>query len=277
MKGYLFFDIDGTLEDSSSGKPVSEAVINALRQAADNGYACLICSGRNLRGLINYRGLGLDGYVFSDGGGIMIEGEEPVLTAIPDDLVRKLIKTVPAEYRGDMLMAAVENMYVGEAEYADMLESGVRYSDEENDTEQVMERFGIKRLTEYAGAPIIEIDVFFPDEETENRFVREMDPRLEYISTTASYGRNGKTSGELTCRGITKGSGARRITELLGGDMKNTYAFGDSMNDASVLKECAYGIAMGNSPQELKDLADYVTDDVSSDGVVTALKHFGII
>jgi DNA mismatch repair protein MutL len=68
-----------------------------------------------------------------------------------------------------------------------------------------------------------------------------------------------------------------RITELFGGDMKNTWAFGDSMNDASVLKVCQYGVAMGNSPEELKEIADYVTDDVSADGVVTAMQYYKII
>ena len=60
-------------------------------------------------------------------------------------------------------------------------------------------------------------------------------------------------------------------------DMKNTYAFGDSMNDASVLKVCEVGVAMGNAADELKAAADYVTDDISEHGLVNALRHFGII
>ena len=277
MKGYLFFDIDGTLEDSSRGQPVSEGVIDALNQANENGYACLICSGRNLRGLRNYRNLGMKGYVFSDGGGIMIEGKEPVYTSIPDDVIRNLIRDIPGKYNGDLMMATAENMFAGDTEYRNMYESACRFADENTEPDQVMSLFGIRKLSEYNGDPVNEIDVSFPDEETEALFVSEMDDRLEFISTSESYGRGGRTAGELTCRGVTKASGAKRITEMLGGSMKNTYAFGDSMNDASVLIACEYGIAMGNSPQELKDLADYVTGDVSEDGVVSAMKHFGII
>ena len=207
----------------------------------------------------------------------MKEGEDPVLTVIPADIVRNLISVIPAEYGGDLMMSSPDYMYAGPLEYQAMADVTANRAKKNVSAEQALEMFGIRKLAEYDGDPVVEIDVSFPDEETERRFISEMDERLDYVSTSASYGRNGRTSGELTCRGTSKATGAVRSTELLGGDMKNTYAFGDSMNDASVLKVCRYGIAMGNSPQELKDLADYITDDIAQDGVVTAMKHFGII
>lgn len=33
---------------------------------------------------------------------------------------------------------------------------------------------------------------------------------------------------------------------------------------------------MGNAPDFLKEKADYVTDSIDHDGVVTALEHFGL-
>lgn len=36
-------------------------------------------------------------------------------------------------------------------------------------------------------------------------------------------------------------------------------------------------VAMGNAMPEVKALADYVTDDVAHDGIVTAMQHFGLI
>ena len=53
--------------------------------------------------------------------------------------------------------------------------------------------------------------------------------------------------------------------------------FGDSMNDITMLQDCGTGIAMGNSTEELKKCADYVTNDASHDGIYNAMKHFQII
>ena len=37
------------------------------------------------------------------------------------------------------------------------------------------------------------------------------------------------------------------------------------------------GVAMGNANKEVKEIADYITDDVDNDGIFNALKHFNII
>ena len=59
--------------------------------------------------------------------------------------------------------------------------------------------------------------------------------------------------------------------------MIDTIAIGDGLNDVEMIKEAGYGIAMGNSSDVLKASADYVTDDVSNDGLYKAFKHLGII
>ena len=54
-------------------------------------------------------------------------------------------------------------------------------------------------------------------------------------------------------------------------------AFGDSMNDYEIIREAGLGIAMGNACEELKNAADYVTDDIDRDGLWNACRHFGLI
>ena len=34
---------------------------------------------------------------------------------------------------------------------------------------------------------------------------------------------------------------------------------------------------MGNANDEVKAIADYVTDDVDNDGITKALRHFGLL
>ena len=54
-------------------------------------------------------------------------------------------------------------------------------------------------------------------------------------------------------------------------------AIGDSVNDLEMLESVGHGIAMGNSMPPVKEIAEYVTSDISDDGVKNALKHYGLI
>ena len=78
-------------------------------------------------------------------------------------------------------------------------------------------------------------------------------------------------------RGFSKGTGILRICEALQIPLENTYAFGDSANDYQMFETAGTSIAMGNSIAKLKEMADYVTDDLHEDGILHGLEHFGLI
>ena len=48
-------------------------------------------------------------------------------------------------------------------------------------------------------------------------------------------------------------------------------------NDISMFKAAGHGIAMGNACDELKEIAEYVTDSVNDDGIYHAFKHYHLI
>ena len=54
-------------------------------------------------------------------------------------------------------------------------------------------------------------------------------------------------------------------------------AFGDGGNDVTMLEYTGIGVAMGNACDAAKAAADYVTDDITADGLAKALAHFGLI
>ena len=51
-------------------------------------------------------------------------------------------------------------------------------------------------------------------------------------------------------------------------------AVGDNLNDIEMIEAAGLGIAMGNSPQELKDIADYVAPSNDEDGVAYVVEKF---
>ena len=74
-----------------------------------------------------------------------------------------------------------------------------------------------------------------------------------------------------------KNVGIDKIIEYYSIDLSETIAFGDGGNDISMIKHAAIGVAMGNANDDVKEVADYVTDSVDEDGIYNALKHFNLI
>ena len=74
-----------------------------------------------------------------------------------------------------------------------------------------------------------------------------------------------------------KDQGIRDMLEYLHGDIHDVVVFGDAENDMVMFKKDWTSIAMGNGNEELKAMADYVTDAAEDDGIRNACLHFGWI
>lgn len=70
-----------------------------------------------------------------------------------------------------------------------------------------------------------------------------------------------------------KGEAIEWLSKELGFGIEKTMGFGDSMNDESLIRMAGYGVAMCNGLEEIKKIADFVTDlDNNHDGVGDFLK-----
>ena len=54
-------------------------------------------------------------------------------------------------------------------------------------------------------------------------------------------------------------------------------AFGDNYNDKEMLESVGMGIAMGNAPDDIKNIANDVTSTNNQDGIFNALQKLNII
>jgi hydroxymethylpyrimidine pyrophosphatase-like HAD family hydrolase len=94
-----------------------------------------------------------------------------------------------------------------------------------------------------------------------------------------TWGGAGETAlfGDLGVKNITKSHAVHELLSYLGADISDTIAFGDAKIDIPMLECCAIGVAMGSGGDEIKAMADYVTDDVDKDGLYKAFEHFNLI
>ncbi len=79
---------------------------------------------------------------------------------------------------------------------------------------------------------------------------------------------------EITAPKVNKGNGLETIAKRLNIPMEQTMAIGDGMNDYSMVKVAGVGVAMENAVEELKTIADYITDTNDKDGVAKAIARF---
>ena len=98
--------------------------------------------------------------------------------------------------------------------------------------------------------------------------------KLPFVDTVlTAYG----DSFECVRKGVSKATGLKDAAELLGIDLRDTLAFGDSDNDIEMLKAAGIGVAMGNASEKVKACADLITSDCKDDGVIKALKRLELI
>ena len=77
---------------------------------------------------------------------------------------------------------------------------------------------------------------------------------------------------EITAVGINKGNALARVASDLGFKADRTIAFGDNLNDISMLRWAGESVAMGNAIHEVKALASCHTLSNSEDGVARFLE-----
>ncbi|MEC0372533.1 Cof-type HAD-IIB family hydrolase [Paenibacillus chibensis] len=79
---------------------------------------------------------------------------------------------------------------------------------------------------------------------------------------------------EVNPQGINKAAGIRKVCDLLGLDMSEVIAVGDSMNDLAAIQAAGLGVAMGNAQQVVREAADFVTASNDEDGIAKVIEKF---
>ena len=72
---------------------------------------------------------------------------------------------------------------------------------------------------------------------------------------------------------VSKGPALKALATQSGIPMNLVVAFGDGYNDQSMMAAAGFSVAMGNSINELKECANYVTESNDNDGVAQAVEQ----
>jgi Cof subfamily protein (haloacid dehalogenase superfamily) len=115
------------------------------------------------------------------------------------------------------------------------------------------------------------IDVYFEDEEDLDDAIKA----LKGMFTEINLVKVNKLKLEIIPEGVTKLNGLLRVGEQLGLTSKEMVYIGDDLDDIPLIDAAGLGVAMGNSPFEVKKAADWVTRSNNQHGVTYMVKeHF---
>ncbi len=270
---YLFFDIDGTLVTHEQGLVPSAK--KAIDTARAKGHKVFLSTGRHLHALAAVKDLEVDGILYCNGAGIYYNGEIVATYPIPHDICsRTVFQAEEREGAYSLLSSYVTFKNIKEEErLVKILPLDSRYSS----VEEKMAALGAKPFTEFRYEDILKIDIGFDTEAIMDDFLKEMHPELQLASTAGYHVEEGKRSGEITAKGINKGTSIQKFIAMVGGKMEDTYGFGDSSNDLEMLQVCHTGVAMGNAFEEVKKCADFITKTANEDGIAYALQELGLL
>ena len=98
---------------------------------------------------------------------------------------------------------------------------------------------------------------------------REVNAKFPDIRVTASTWNN----LELNIDSAHKGRAMERLAQHLGLTLANCMAFGDGMNDLTMVEAAGVGVAMANAVDAVKRVAKVVTASNDEDGVAKALER----
>lgn len=256
----IALDVDGTLiDDHFMIQPKTKALLKALH---DQGVEIALCTGRNPSGAIPLmEEMGITGPVVTHNGAFSLHSSTREIYGVLGFQMAELKEIVNFCRERNIHFDVNTPLHLYVEKMDDALAS---------------------LYQAYFAEPILLDDIFTLNEEVvkftlvaeENVIddlvdeVRERFPQFHSI-------RSGENYIDLMHPKASKGYGLQIVTEKLGIPLNKVIAFGNYYNDIEMLQEVGLGIAMENSPPEVKKAAGAVTRSNNEEGIYYGLKeHF---
>ncbi|WP_214780586.1 Cof-type HAD-IIB family hydrolase [Exiguobacterium sp. s22] len=251
------FDLDGTL--LTSNYKVSASSIVAIRSLQKRGIKPVIATGRNIAEIGTVlEETGINSCVAMNGQYVMVDGKVIYENPLATSDVSRLHQSAD-ERNHELAFYTPHSIAVTKANSTVI-------------TENYIERVG----TVYP--PVnpylyreqqIHLMVLFC-REGEERYYEKAFPHFQYV-------RHSKLGCDVYPATTSKATGLMRLFDYEKISFKDTYAFGDGMNDIEMFGLVKYPIAMKNAVPTLKEKAWHVTKTNDSDGIWHGLKYCGLI
>lgn len=253
----IFLDFDGTVY-SHVTKQIPDSAYKAILTAQSKGIKVLLATGRDYSEIETFdiRGLKFDGFVLDDGQ-LLLDKDHNIIeiTYIKGEEKQKIIDL----YNSNKLPIVLRNPETFMINYID---EKTKIAFRDIDT-------ALPPVAKYNNEDIL-IATIITRNEKEKEEMRKL-----FNNSIITWWHN--YSADLIPKDSSKAAGILKILKHFNINMEDTLAIGDGENDIKMLKQSARSVAMGNSIDEVKEVADFVTSDIDEDGLYNAFKKYNII
>lgn len=258
----IALDVDGTLLNDRH--EVTPRVKAAVVAASRGGAEIVLCTGRgSTSALPVLKELGLEGTMITHNGASIVDSASGKViheTGISPGLAEKYIAYL-RERRIHFDMNTSFDLYVNQ------LEEHVAVVYENMYARPILREaeLGLPENT-------VKLSVYAPKEvldEVESDW-RKWTHSLQFI-------RSGDNFIDIQHPEATKGKALEKLAEMRGVPREKVLAIGNYYNDLGMISFAGLGVAMGNSPAEVKAAADKVTLSNNEDGVAVVLERLELI
>lgn len=272
----ILIDVDGTLVDYEGKLP--ESATEAIRRARKNGHKVYICTGRSEAEVYDYIwDIGLDGMIGGNGSYVK-DGDKVIMhQKISAEETRHIVDWLHS--RGlEFYLECNSGLYGSENFEEAALVTIQEYSNRKG-------RDGSQMTVRKAFPDMIFGADMYRDDVNKVSFILgtyqdHLDSAAEFPDLKpGTWGGAGEKAlfGDLGVKDIDKGKAIDILLQHIGASLDDTIAFGDAKVDIPMLEKCAIGVAVESGGDEIKAMADYVTDAVDEDGIYNAFKYLGLI
>lgn len=267
----IALDLDGTLLNAN--KELTERNYRALEAAAARGIEIVPTTGRFYDAMPQViRDLPFVNYAITINGAqvahvrtgdVLYRAEIPWQQAVE---IMSVLDTLPVVY--DCFMDNAAFMTAALKERIDECTDDPHYRKMVRELRQSVPE--LKAFITKRGQDVQKSQFFTMDMALRQRMLNELPRRFPGIITTAALLHNVEINHERA----NKGAAVLALAEHLGCGAENVMAFGDGLNDLSMIRAAGTGVVMANAFDEVKRYADYITDDCDHDGVAAAIEKF---
>ena len=276
-KSIIFLDVDGTLVNDNG--IVSNSAEVAIKEARKNGHLIFLSTGRSKAELFDHiMDIGFDGIIAAAGGYIELNNKTIMHKKFKEEEVKEIVEYFD-EKGIDFYLEANGGLFASKG----CKEHLIKILFDENQSEKQREELekGMKPFIECLinGENLYRDDInkisFLGSDININEIIAKFSGKFNIIpSTVPMFGEN---SGEVSLKGIHKANAIEVLLNYLDASNENTYAYGDGINDKEMLEFVNVGVAMGNAKEELKAIADDITDIHDNDGIYNSFKKYELI
>ena len=281
MKKIIFLDVDGTLINYEAKLPLSaEKAVNLARENGHKVYICTGCSKAEIEQR-DFRSMKLDGMIGANGGYVEDQGKVIMHQGLSKEDVKAIVDWCNEREIG-FYLEANSGMYINDYFLKQGPDAMAKYVLGKGKVIDDLAKFKAESMNHYIHLTTEEL---YRDDVNKISFIlRHYQDHLDskkafphLIANTWGGKDEQALFGDLGPAGITKKHAIEVLLDYLHSDKKETISFGDAKIDLSMFECCQYNVAMGNGGQEIKEAADYITDDVDEDGLYNAFKKLHLI